>query len=124
MLWAALIAATTLSAAPAQTFSYDYLGWFAGTVELRIFPMTGYYYSPNTPLSPKVLARTVPVKVKIIDGGSICPSLTRYRTYLYSPTPLPGYYLLPPSRIGLNSAPPVGWPLVPASSLGWQPGRW
>ena len=124
MLWAAFIATTFALIPPAQAQSYDYLGWFAGTVEVRAFPMSGYYYSPNTPLPPKVLDRTVLVRVKVLDGGSICPTLTRYKTYLYSPTPLPGYYLLPPSRVGLNSAPPVGWPLVPASSLGWQIRRW
>ncbi|MBC7287254.1 MAG: hypothetical protein H5T86_04240 [Armatimonadetes bacterium] len=120
-----LVAACAMgqTTAPGTTSqSYEYLGWFAGTVDLKVFPATGYYYSPNTPVPLKALENTVVVKVKELDGGSVCPSLTRYRTYLYSPTPLPGEYMLPDAGRRLYPLLPVGWPLRPLSSLGWQLG--
>lgn len=98
----------------------DYLGSFAGKVEIRSTPLPGYYYSPTSMVPLKTVFTTVPITVKVFDGGSICPSLTRYKTYLYSPSPLPGYYLIPEirrphSRLHLDSSP------MPLSSLGRWP---
>ena len=99
----------------------EYLGWFTGTVEIRSTPMPGYYYLPNGYVPPKALMATTPVKVKVFDGGSVCPSLTRYQTYLYSPTPLPGYYMLPNAGRQMYPMLPTGWPFKPLSSLGYRP---
>jgi hypothetical protein len=98
----------------------EYLGWFAGKVEIRAAPLPGYYYDPYTVTPLKALMASTPVEVKVFDGGSLCPNLTRYKVYQYSPAPLPGYYLLPNAGKRMYPMLPVGWPLRPISSLGVQ----
>jgi len=98
----------------------DYLGWFGATVQPKTQPLPGYYYDPKTPIPWQALRTTVPVRVKVFDGGSLCPNLTRHETYLYSPRPLPGYYMLPGAGRRLYPTLPMGWPYRPLSSLGPQ----
>lgn len=103
----------------------EYLGWFAGKVDVRADPLPGYYYNPKSITPLKARHATVPVRVKVFDGGSLCPNLTRYKTYRYSPSPLPGYYMLPNAGKQMYPMLPMGWPFKPYSSLGMQTApRW
>jgi hypothetical protein len=125
MAWLAALVITS-STATALTWTpavgaraWEYLGWFNGTVEVSATPQPGYYYVPQSAVAVGVELYTVPVRVRVQDGGSLCPSLTQYRTYLYSPVLLPGQYMYPGAGRGLIPAKPtLGWPYQPLSSLG------
>lgn len=115
--WVALM----LCASPGTPPQMEYLGWFAGTVEIRQEPRPGYYYDPEGFVPRWVYRHLKPVRVKVQDGGTICPSLTRYKTYLYSPYRLPGQYMLPDAGIRMFPSLKTGWPFRPLPSVGAWP---
>ncbi|MCX7599806.1 MAG: hypothetical protein N2512_13195 [Armatimonadetes bacterium] len=99
----------------------DYLGWFAGTVEIRRDPLPGYYYDPEGFVPLYAYRYLRPVRVKVQDGGTLCPSLTRYKTYLYSPVRLPGQYMLPDAGRRMYPSLQTGWPFRRLPSIGAWP---
>ena len=94
-----------------------YYGAFSGTAELRQFPLPGYYYDVDSYLSARAVSQTIPVLVKVADGGSVCPHLTRYKLYLYSPEALPGIYLTPQAASWLSRFKPMPPGFLGAGSL-------
>jgi hypothetical protein len=78
----------------------DYQGFFYGQADRRECPCPGYYYDPQSYVPYGLRRYLEPVRVKVFDGGSVCPNLTRYKTYLYSEDPLPGqYWVQDPGRM-------------------------
>jgi hypothetical protein len=112
------VTASLAFAAPSQM---EYLGWFAGVVEIRQDPMPGYYYDPQGFVPRWVYHHLKPVRVEVQDGGTICPWLTRYKTYLYSPVRLPGQYMLPNAGRRMYPSLQTGWPFRPLPSIGAWP---